>query len=164
MKQYLWPIIALVLAVGFQGSLPSWLSIWGGGPDLVLVVLIAFALGGDVAFGAAVGFAAGFLHGAAVGTSVGSFAVTRTLTGVLSGLVNARLFRDNPLVPTLSAAWLTAVCEALFLVANPRVTLASAARSIVGECILNAALTLGLCFVMRVFETKRKIRLADARF
>lgn len=164
MKRYLWPVAALLVAVGFQGNLPVWLSVWGGGPDLVLVVLIAFALGGDAVFGATLGFIAGLLHGTAVGFSVGSFVVTRTLAGLLSGLVNARLFRDNPVVPTISAVWLTAVSEFVFLIANPRVPLLHGIRMLVGECVLNAALTLGLCFVMRAFETKRKIKLADARF
>ncbi len=65
--------------------------------------------------GRALGFIAGLMHGSLVGFSLGSFIVTRTITGFLAGLVTTRLFSENPLVPALSAVWLTVVCEALFL-------------------------------------------------
>ena len=163
MRKYVWPIIAILGAVAMQGSLPRWLSVFGGRPDLVLVVLVAFALASEPEFGATLGFIAGLGHSAVVGASMGSFIVTRTITGVLAGLVNTRLFRDNPIVPTVAAVWLTAVCEGLFLLANPRPYLMSAVKVVLGECILNALLTLLLCLVLRQFETRRRIRLADAR-
>lgn len=164
MRKFFWPTLSILAAVALQGNLPAWLSIFGGSPDLVLVVLIAFALASDPEFGAALGFIAGLAHGIAVGMSTGSFIVTRTITGFLSGLVNTRLFRDNPIVPTLSAIWLTAVCEGLFLIANPRAQLSVAVTVVFGKCILNAVFTLILCLILRHFNTRRRIRLADARF
>jgi rod shape-determining protein MreD len=163
MSKYFWPLIAITVAAALQGNLPGWLSVMGGRPDLVLVVLVAFSLSADPELGAALGFFGGLLQGAAVGTSLGSFIVTRTITGFLAGFVNTRLFRDNPVVPTISAIWLTAVCEGLFLLANPRPQLLSALRLVLGECILNALLTLLVCLILRQFETRRKIKLADAR-
>lgn len=161
--RYFWPVVALIAAAGLQGNLPSAISIWGEPPDLVLVVLISYSLAADPAFGAGLGFVAGLLHGSLVGFSLGSFIVTRTITGFLAGLVTTRLFSENPLVPALSAVWLTVVCEALFLLSNPRPDIAIALRKVTGECISNAILTLFVYYALRGLNTRRKIKLANAR-
>jgi len=163
MRKYAWPVVSLVVAAGIQGNLPAGMSLMGAKPDLVLVVLIAYSLAADPIAGAGLGFVAGLVHGAAVGLGMGSFIVTRTITGFLAGFATTRVFSDNPVVPVLSAAWLTAVCEGLFLLANPRVPLAHAGRVVLGECIYNAGLTLLLYWLLRALETRRKIKLADAR-
>ena len=163
MKRHVWPIISLIIAAGLQGNLPASISIWGAKPDLILVVLIAYALAADPASGAALGFVAGLIHGSAVGLSLGSFIVTRTIVGFLAGLVTTRLFSQNPIVPMLSAAWLTLVSEGLFLLANPRPHLVLVVGRIGGECISNAVLTLLLYWVMRFLDNRRKIKLVDAR-
>ncbi|MGC8862829.1 MAG: rod shape-determining protein MreD [Armatimonadota bacterium] len=163
MKRYVWPVASLLAAAGIQGNLPAGMSLMGARPDLVLVVLIAYSLAADPLAGAALGFAAGLVEGSAVGLSVGSFIVTRTLTGFLAGLATTRLFTDNPVVPVFSAAWLTAVCEGLFLIANPRAPLDQAGRIVLGECIYNAGFALLLYWLLRILETRRKIRLANAR-
>ncbi len=163
MKRWLSPVAGLIIAAGLQGNLPSSMSLWGAKPDLILVVLIAYALAADPAFGAALGFIAGLIHGCAAGASLGSFIVTRTIVGFLAGFVKTRAFGENPVVPMLSAAWLTLVSEGLFLLANPRPDLLLVMRKTGGECILNALLTLLLYCVMRFFDTRRKIKLVNAR-
>ena len=163
MKRWLSPVAGLIIAAGLQGNLPSSVSLWGAKPDLILVVLIAYALAADPAFGATLGFIAGLIHGSATGASLGSFIVTRTIVGFLAGFVTTRLFSENPAVPVLSAAWLTLVCEGLFLLANPRPDILLVLRKIGGECVLNALLTLVLYYVMRYFDTRRKIKLVNAR-
>lgn len=139
------------------------MAIYGAKPDLVLVVLVAYSLAADPAFGATLGFVAGLIHGSAAGASMGSFIVTRTITGFLAGFVTTRLFSENPVVPMLSAAWLTLVCEGMFLLANPMPSMLVAARTVVGECIYNALFTLFLYLVLRQFGGHHKISLADAR-
>lgn len=163
MTRYFWAIICIVVAAGLQGNLPSAMSIWGAKPDLVLVVLIAYALASDPIFGAILGFVAGLIYGSAVGLSMGSFIVTRTLTGFLAGFVTNRLFSENPLVPMLSAIGLTAVCESVFLLANPQPDLAITFRKVAGECINNAIFTFIVYWTLRSLDTRRKIRLANAR-
>lgn len=161
--RYMWAIITLIVAAGLQGNLPKFVSIWGGKPDLILVVLVSYALAAEPAFGAGLGFIAGLLHGSLVGLSLGSFIITRTITGFLAGLVNTRLFSENPIVPALSAVWLTVVCELLFLIGNPRPDLLMAGRKVAGECICNAIFTLIAYFAIRHLDTHRKIKLANAR-
>lgn len=161
--RYFWPVVALIAVAGLQGNLPPAVSIWGAKPDLILVVLISYSLAADPAFGAGLGFIAGLIHGSFVGACLGSFIVTRTITGFLAGLVTTRLFSDNPIVPVLSAIWLTVVCEGLFLLGNPRPGFAVALHKLAGECIANGICTLFVYFVMRHLETRRKIKLANAR-
>lgn len=163
MKDYLWPVVSLIIAAGLQGNLPSAVSLWGAKPDLILVVLIAYSLAADLNFGAMLGFIAGLIHGSAVGMAMGSFIVTRTITGFLAGLVTTRMFSENPIVPVISAVWLTLVTEGLFLLANPRSGLGLIAPQIAGECVLNALLTLLLYWTMRRLETRRKLKLVNAR-
>jgi len=163
MTRYAWPTLSLLVAVAIQGNLPSFVSVFGVQPDLVLVVLIAYSLAADPAFGAGLGFIAGLIHGSAVGMSVGSFIVTRTLTGLLAGLVTTRLFSENPVVPALSAFWLTLACEGAFVFANPRVRFAHVVGTILVKCAYNALLALAINRLLRHIETRRKIRLANAR-
>lgn len=163
MKRYLWPIISLIIAAGLQGNLPKAISIFGAMPDLVFVVLIAYSLAEDPEFGATLGFVAGLIHGCAVGLSLGSFIVTRTFAGFVAGFLPTRLFSENFVVPMISAVWLTAACECLFLLANPRWELNVVVWTVAGECIENAIFTLFLYLILRQFNTSRKIRLANAR-
>ncbi len=159
----IWPVVILVIAAGLQGNLPDALSIMGAKPDLILVVLISYSLAADPIVGATLGFVAGLIHGSFVGLSLGSFMVTRTITGFLAGLANTRLFSENPFVPVLSAIWLTFVCEGLFLLGNPPLSLSLAIRKVIGECIANGIATLLVYYLMRHMEVSRKIRLANAR-
>lgn len=161
--RYLWPIVTLIVAAGLQGNLPHAISIMGAKPDLILVVLISYSLAADPVVGATLGFIAGLIHGSFVGLSLGSFMVTRTITGFLAGLVNTRVFSDNPVVPMLSAVWLTFVCDGLFLLGNPPVNLGLAVRRLIGECIANGIATLFVYYLMRHLEVRRKIKLANAR-
>ena len=163
MKRFFWAIVCVIIAAGLQGNLPSWLSIWGANPDLVLVVLIAYSLAADPVFGASLGFSAGLIHGSSVGLCLGSFIVTRTITGFLAGFVTTRLFSENPIVPVISAMWLTFACEMLFLFANPRPDAALVMRSVGGECILNGIFTLFVYCWLRHMESRRKLRLVNSR-
>ena len=160
---YVWPVICILAAAGIQGNLPSWMTIFGAKPDLVLVVLISYSLAADPEFGAGLGFIAGLVQGSIIGISMASFVITRTVTGFLAGLVNTRLFGENPLVPVISAGWLTLACEFLFLLANPRPVFFVAARTVLGECIYNSILTIFVYLILRQFENNRKIKLANAR-
>ncbi len=144
-------------------NLPSTVKILGAKPDLALVVLIAYALAADPTFGAILGFVSGLIYGSAVGVSLGSFIVTRTITGFLAGLLTTRVFSENPVVPMFSAAWLTLVNELMFLLINPRLAPAIAFRTILGECLFNSLLALLLYWLLKYVETRRKIRLVNAR-
>jgi rod shape-determining protein MreD len=126
-------------------------------------VLIVYSLSAGPDFGAVLGFIAGLFSGSVVGLSLGSFIVTRTITGFLAGLVHRRLFSENLIVPMLSSIWLTLACEGMFLLANPKPSFSNALRTLLGECIYNAIFALLLYLFLRHLDTRRKIRLANAR-
>ncbi|MGQ9454285.1 MAG: hypothetical protein ACUVT8_11930 [Armatimonadota bacterium] len=156
-------MLLLVVAIGFQGSLPGSLSLFGAKPDLVLVILIIYSLFMEPITATGIGLIAGALHGFAVGTSLGSFIFTRMLTGFLAGFSTVHVFSENLLVPAVSALILTAVCEGVFLLANPIVATAHAWRIILGESICNACLVFVICWLMRVVESRRKMKIMDSR-
>lgn len=162
MRRYILPAIVILIAAGIQGNMPGWLNIFGAKPDLVLIVLISYSLSADPDFGAILGFIAGLVQESTVGGG-SSFIVTRTITGFLAGLINARLFGENPIVPVVSAAGLTFVCEAMFLFANPRPNLFIVGKTVLGECVINAIFTFVVYLIISQFETNRKIKLANAR-
>ena len=161
--RYVWPVICLLLAAGIQGNLPRSMSLFGAMPDLVLVVLIAYALSEDPEFGVTLGFIAGLIHGCSVGLTVGTFIATRAITGFIAGLVSTRLFSENALVAAFSAVWLTAVCGGLFQLFNPRLEIPKALGVIIGQCILNAIFTFVLYLAIRQFDDRRKNKLVNAR-
>lgn len=163
MTRYIWPTICLLLAAGLQGSLPSGISIFGGMPDLILVVLIAYSLAEDPTFGATLGFIAGLIQGCNVGLSIGSFIATRSIIGFTAGFVSGRLFSENAIVPMISAVWLTAVCGTLFQLVNPRLPLPITVGIVLGQCIHNAIATLVLYFILQIFENRRMTKLVNAR-
>ena len=163
MQRCLLPVILLLIAAAIQGNLPSWLTLKGGQPDLILVVLIAFALLLDPLSGALLGFLAGMLHGSVVGYSLGSFIVSRTIIGFAAGSVTIRLFSENPVVPVLAAGGLTFCGEAVFLLANPTHDLLSSLNIILAKSLFNSLLTLIVYWLLRWIEVRRKIKLASAR-
>ncbi len=163
MKEKIIPIVCLLAAAGVQANLPSGLHILGSGPDIVLVVLIAFSLAADTSAGVFLGFAAGLIEGATVGSSFGSFIVTRTIAGFIAGFATTTFFSVNPLVSIVTTGWLTLVCELLFVLANPTASLLAAARTVAGESIWNSLLSFVLVCILRYFRTRRKIYLADLR-
>jgi|GEM_PF-889268 len=163
MKEKIIPILCLLAAAGVQANLPGGFHILGSGPDIVLVVLIAFSLATDTSAGVFLGFAAGLIEGATVGNSFGSFIVTRTIVGFIAGFATTTFFSVNPIVSIVTTGWLTLVCELMFVLANPAASLLVVLRTAVGECIWNSLLSFILVCVLRYFRTRHKIRLADIR-
>lgn len=163
MKSFIWAVLLLIIAVGFQGNIPGCLSLFGAKPDLVLVILVIYSLAMEPVAAAGVGLIAGALHGFAVGTSLGSFIFTRMLTGFLAGFSTVHVFSENLFVPAVSALVLTAVCESVFLLANPGVATAHTWQIILGESICNACLVLVICWLMRVVEGRRKMKIIDSK-
>lgn len=164
MRRYVLPVVCLLMAAGVQGNLPQSISIMNGMPSLVLVVLIAFSLAEDPAFGAFLGFVAGLIQGSAVGMGMGTFITTCTITGFLASLVSTRLFSENAIVPSISALWLTAVYGGLFHLFNPRLSAPEAIGVVAGQSIHNVIFTFLIYMILQQFETRRKNRIINSRF
>lgn len=164
MKEALITVLLLIIATAAQGLYPQALTIQGVKPDLILVVLIWWALRTDSLSGALMGFAAGLLHGAAVGMRLGTFIATRTIGGFLAGSVSSGLFGQNPLVPVAATLAITVVVQTMFLLLSPVTGLAAAFAGILIEAVYNGVLVLIFSFVAAQFQLHKRIRLAQDRF
>lgn len=163
MRNYILPMLLILLAAGLQGNLPEWMLIKGGQPDLILVALIATALMLDPTTGAVLGFFAGLVQGSIVSDSLGSFIVTRTIIGYAAGTLTVRMFSDNPVVPVIAAGGLTFVGEFIFLLANPTPNLIGAINTILAKSLYDSLLTIIVFWFLRWMEVRRKIKMASAR-
>ncbi|UCC68228.1 MAG: rod shape-determining protein MreD [Armatimonadota bacterium] len=108
-------VVTYALAV-FQNTLGGFMTIWGVTPDLLLVWTICMGLLGGRHVGALVGFASGLMQGGLQQAAIGAYAISKTVSGFGAGVLAGKMFRENWLVPIVSAGVLTAVNEAAFLV------------------------------------------------
>ncbi|MFZ5942740.1 MAG: rod shape-determining protein MreD [Bacillota bacterium] len=98
----------LVLALlGFvclilQSTLFNEMIIAGAKPDLILVIVILFALFNGPKQGAAAGFGLGLLEDLFNAKFLGLNAVSKLVIGFLLGFLEKRIFKDNFLVPVFS--------------------------------------------------------------
>lgn len=98
--------VAIVLAVVVQGTLIARLPLPGGGPNLVLVLVVGVALAAGATAGMAAGFGAGMLADLLSAHPVGVLAMCFGLVGFMVGLLDTSSERSIfwPVVVTAVAA------------------------------------------------------------
>lgn len=125
--------VLLLPALLLQTSVLSRLPLPGATPDLLLVVVIAFALSRGPASGAVTGFAAGLLADLGADHELGRVALAYALVGYAAGLVH-----DDPdrsvllpfaVVGMAAAAAVTVFAAEGVLLGDPRITVAAYLRS-----------------------------------
>jgi rod shape-determining protein MreD len=149
--------VLLFFAVIVQVTIVGTVQIFGGAPDLVLVVLVAIALMNGATFGAVAGFWAGFLLDVALLETLGVTSLLLTLLGFWIGRYGETTGRGRAHAPLLSVGVAT-VLFALgglilhFMLGDPasaRVTLVDALPPEVALNLLLAFPVFALC--RRVF-------------
>ena len=105
--------VLLFCAVVLQVSVLTAIGVLGGYPDLVLVMVVAFALLRGPVFGALGGFAAGLLFDTATFGTIGVSALLLTVAGYWTGRYGETTGRDRGHAPFLSVA----VVSVLFSIA-----------------------------------------------
>jgi rod shape-determining protein MreD len=146
--------VLLFLGVVVQATIMGSISILGGTPDLVLVLLIAIALLRGAVFGALGGFWAGFLLDTAYLGTLGVTSLLLTLAGYWIGRYGETTGRDRVHAPFLSVAVVTflfAVGELAlhFLLGEPVEARASLVDAMPATLLLNLLLTLPVYAVVR---------------
>ena len=131
-------LTALLLQSAVLSRLP-------GPPDLLLVVVVAFALAEGSASGAVTGFVAGLLVDVSADHELGRVALAYALAGHVAGLVQRR--ERSPLLPLSVAGAASAVAVTAYalqgvLLGDPRTTL--------GTWLPAVAATVGWCVVLAV--------------
>jgi rod shape-determining protein MreD len=137
--------VLLFFAVVVQVTIVATIGIFGGSPDLVLVLLVAVALLKGSTFGAFAGFWAGFLVDVALLETLGFTSLLLTLLGFWIGRYGETTGRGRAHAPLLSVAVATVIYAVGGLIlhfmrgdpASARVTLID---SLLPELVLNLLL------------------------
>jgi rod shape-determining protein MreD len=137
--------ILLFFAVVVQVTIVGTIEIFGGAPDLVLVLVVAIALMKGASFGAFAGFWAGFLLDVALLETLGFTSLLLTLVGFWIGRYGETTGRGRGHAPLLSVAVATVLYAVGALIlhfmlgdpASARVTLVDA---LIPELVLNLLL------------------------
>jgi rod shape-determining protein MreD len=136
----------LFAAVVIQVAVLAPLEVFGGTPDLVLLVLVAVALLRGPLFGAIAGFAAGLLVDTATLDTLGVTSLLLTLAGYWTGRYGETTGRDRGHAPFLSVAVVTILVTAAALVLRFMLGAHPSARLVLFDALpptvlLNLALT-----------------------
>ncbi|MGE5576945.1 MAG: rod shape-determining protein MreD [Syntrophothermus sp.] len=108
--------LVLFLSVILQATVLPHLQIFGIKPDLVSLVVVAFALFRGRYQGAAVGISGGLLIDLLRGDFLGLAALSKGTTGFLLGTMEERVFNDDFIVPIITAFAGTFADQLLFLI------------------------------------------------
>ncbi len=98
-----WVALALLLVVCLvlETTLFHWLSILGVQPDLVLILVVFFALFSGSSGGAFFGFLGGLAQDALTGQYLGLNALTKLVIGYSVAQVERKVYKDYPLIPVM---------------------------------------------------------------
>lgn len=145
MRRVLLRAVVVVTALLLQTTVLARLPLPGGVPDLLLVVVVAFALAEGSRSGTLTGFAAGLLADLGADHALGRLALVHALVGYLAGLVHDDRPRSPltaPLVVVAAAAGAVVVyaTEGLLL-GDPRITSAAFWPSLAGTVAYSGLLT-----------------------
>jgi rod shape-determining protein MreD len=137
--------VLLFFAVVLQVTIVGTIEIFGGAPDLVLVLLVAIALLNGATFGAFAGFWAGFLLDVALIETLGFTSLLLTLLGFWIGRYGETTGRGRAHAPLLSVAVATVLYAAgalilHFMLGDPASARVSLVDALPIEIVLNVLL------------------------
>jgi len=92
---YLVGFLVLLASFVLQTTIVPHLRVFGVQPDLILIVVVAFAFSEGAVAGSAAGFAGGLLEDLVLIRGVGLNVLCKTITGYVAGLVERALFAEN---------------------------------------------------------------------
>jgi rod shape-determining protein MreD len=137
--------VLLFFAVVVQVTIVATIGIFGGSPDLVLVLLVAVALFNGSTFGAFAGFWAGFLVDVALLETLGFTSLLLTLLGFWIGRYGETTGRGRAHAPLLSVAVATVLYAVgglilHFMLGDPASARVTLIDSLLPELVLNLLL------------------------
>lgn len=113
-------VIGIILIVAFilQSTIFHYLEVWGTKPNLIIMIIVYFALIRGSVEGAIVGLFAGVLMDILAGRVFGLHSLIGMYIGILAGNFNKRFFKDNYLVALLFTFLFSFLYEFLFYILN----------------------------------------------
>ena len=116
MKSIIW-LLVIVIALIIQSTLLPLVAIKGICPDILLVIVVSYALLSGKEKGVGMGFFAGLLQDLAFGSIFGSNTLSKLATGYICGLAERKVFKEHVLLPIAATAMATMFnCLVMFMV------------------------------------------------
>jgi rod shape-determining protein MreD len=97
----------LVVTIVLQSTLIPLISIKGIHPDLLLVIVVSYALLSGKESGVGMGFFAGLLQDLVSGSIFGISTLSKLATGYVFGLAERKVFKEHVLLPILATLMAT---------------------------------------------------------
>jgi rod shape-determining protein MreD len=139
-------VLSLLTALLLQGSVLARMSFLGAKPDLVLVVVVCFALSDGPAAGMGAGFGAGLVADLLGTHTLGLLALVYCVVGYAGGVIRSYFDRLATFTPMLVIGGLTAVAVLMYsglgaLLGDPRISAEPVARSLLLTSLYDVVLT-----------------------
>ncbi|MCA1823683.1 MAG: rod shape-determining protein MreD [Mycobacteriales bacterium] len=139
-------VASLLTALVLQTTVFAWLPLFGARPNVVLVLVVCFALSDGPGVGTIVGFAAGLSVDLLSDHTLGLRALVYCVTGWAAGTVRAMIDRFSTTTPIIVVAAAAAVAEVAYaafgaLLGDPRAAFAPVARGLPFACLYDVILT-----------------------
>jgi rod shape-determining protein MreD len=158
--------VAVILIVVLQNTLLQYIEILHVKPNLILVVVVSFALLYGNIQGAIAGFILGLCQDITSGSVIGFYALLGLYLGLVVGIVNKRLYRENFIVIIFFTFISTIAYEALVYLLNEwgvhmfssvetRVSLLYAAKNnILPEAVYNCIVAVPIYVITMILKDK----------
>lgn len=139
-------VLSVLTALLLQGTVFARMSFLQAKPDLVLVVVVCFALADGPAAGMGAGFGAGLLSDLLGTHTLGLLALVLCVVGYAAGVIRSYFDRLATFTPMLVVGGLTAVAVLMYaglsaLLGESRVALDPLARSLLLTSLYDVVLT-----------------------
>jgi rod shape-determining protein MreD len=154
--------LALALAVLLQVTIAWDLTLLGGAPDLVCIVLVSIALLRGAEVGALAGFAAGFLLDALSGQPLGLSSFVYSAVGYGAGRYGEKVADHAPLRPLLAVAVGTLVSRTGILAVGAMLGSSASVGEVLSIAVIPAAMIDVLLAIPLYPLVRRGLRRAPA--
>lgn len=119
MKTLIW-LIVIVVTIILQSTLLPLIAVNGIYPDILLIVVVSYALFSGKEKGVGMGFFAGLLQDLAFGSVFGTNTLSKLAVGYFFGLAERKVFKEHVLLPVATTAVATvfnafSICAILFV-------------------------------------------------
>ena len=119
MNTIIW-LSVIVATIVIQSTLLPLVAINGICPDMLLVVIVSYALLSGKEKGVGMGFFAGLIQDLAFGSIFGINTLSKLATGYICGLAERKVFKEHVLLPVAATAIATVInglvmCMVLFM-------------------------------------------------
>ena len=116
MIRYLLLFFAAFIGIVLQDTVFNVISVAEGKPDLVLILVVFFALFHGQIRGGVLGIAFGLMEDLMTGRFIGMNAICKGLVGFIAGLLSDRMYKNNFFIPMVTVVLCTLLQTLFYLI------------------------------------------------